>query len=810
MKKIVQSNRRAALATLEILSFASLLFVTFATEAAVAIEAPPLVPNAPGRLPEFIDGRPVLPDIGCFWSFNIEGENYKNMIDAVAPTNAFDVLSITLRSQKFFDDNQEAVAATKRAAEYALEKYGVKTLLDLDLRIARYDFEKTCPDLSQERLLFARKEIVSDEQNIVFTLKTDVLSDHYTGSAPYYVRGGRVVKAWTYSCDEQGEIDPSSIQDATSMARWDMNRRRVDNTPGDKVDDAVVNTLEVSFNKGELPQNAKNLAVAVAFRYSYPDLFADESLDLEKRVFEQYRDVPTLGGYKDEWGFPPCFNRDERLDDFWFSERMAQAYARRFDGRDLVDDLFLAYQPQKERDQERVAVVDRYRRLCSDRAVAFENQSYRLNKEIWGKDAFVGVHCTWFPWPNILEMRKNGIMWWKAPRDVAQTDEFVPFCIRNSMAKGCDSLWVNMFYARQTAPYVEEHWTSAASGGRVHIHAIYPRDENSPTNPRDSRLLPIVGDAGVNKIREKIRMLNLVSNSQIDSPVAVVFGRYGASNPLRPEYLAVGVDLCDLLSSKGCPADLIPVDETFSTRPDGTPKWNVKDSRLAYGNQKYEAILLYGEGDAEKDEWNALRKLADETPDCQTQFIHVPAGATRDEKEAFAMRAIEIATNADVVKQTPWVRDVFRFGGEEEVSCRPPRTALSRFLDGSLLWIASTENDFGDPIVLDREKVEVKRGVFTPEISVVANGVFMTRFDDQGELDAVVVSETKSLSVGDFSFSLSDDEIGDDPVDLALWKDSNGEWRGVFQRENNELPTTLQNLVPRWNFLQRHKTAVSP
>ena len=81
MKKIVQSNRRAALATLEILSFASLLFVTFATEAAVAIEAPPLVPNAPGRLPEFIDGRPVLPDIGCFWSFNIEGENYKNMID---------------------------------------------------------------------------------------------------------------------------------------------------------------------------------------------------------------------------------------------------------------------------------------------------------------------------------------------------------------------------------------------------------------------------------------------------------------------------------------------------------------------------------------------------------------------------------------------------------------------------------------------------------------------------------------------------------------------------------------------------------
>ena len=810
MKKTSQLGRRAAFATSAILSLASLLFALFATRVAVAVEASPLVPYAPGRLPRQIDGRAVLPDIGCFWSFDLDGDNYKNMIDAVAPTNAFDVLAITLRAQKFFDGNQEAVAATKRATEYALEKYGISTVLDLDLRIARYDFEKVRPDLSQERLLFACKETTNDNQNIVFTLKADVLSDHYAGSVPYYVRGGRVVKAWTYSCDERGEIDPSTIQDATSLARWDKNRRPVEKKPDYEVDDAVVNSLEVSFDKSELPPNARNVTVAVAFRYSYPDLFADESLALEKRVFEQYRDVPTLGGYKDEWGFPPNFNRDERLDDFWFSDRMAQAYSRSYDGRNLVDDLFLAFQPQKERGQERVDVVDRYRKLCFDRAVAYEDQSYRLNKEIWGDDAFVGVHCTWFPCPNILEMRKNGIMWWKAPRDVAQTDEFVPFCIRNSMAKGCDSLWINMFYARQTAPYVEEHWTSAASGGRVHVHAIYPRDENSPTNPRDSRLLPIVGDAGVNKIREKIRMLNLVSNSQIDSPVAVVFGRIGASNPLRPEYLAVGVDLCDLLSSKGYPADLIPVDEALSNRPDGTPKWSVKDSHLAYGNQKYEAILLYGESDAEKDAWNALRKLADETPDCQTKFILVPAGATREEKEAFAARAIEFATSAGVVKQTPWVRDAFRFGGEEEVSCRPPRTAASRFLDGSLLWIASTESDFGDPIILDREKVEIKREISTPEISVVANGVFLTRFDEQGELNAVVVSEAKSLSVGRFSFSLSDDEIGDDPVDLALWKDSNGQWRGVFQRENNELPTTLQNIVPRWNFLQRHKANSTP
>lgn len=803
MKKAVTLRRRKTLTSSAILRFAVLLCVIFLIRSVAGAEVEPLAPNAPGRLPLQIDGRSVLPDVGCFWSFDLAGDDYKNMIDAIAPTNAFDVLSITLRSQKYFDGNQEAVAATKRAAEYAFEKYGIKTLLDLDLRIARYDFEKVRPDLLQERLLFSRKEISNNDSNIAFTFQTNVLSDHYTGSSPYYVRGGRVVKAWTYACDAKGVIDPKSIRDVTSAARWNDNRRSIESKLGYEVDDSVDDSLEVTFDKNALPQENANIAVAVAFRYSYPDLFADETLELEKRVFEQYKDVPTLGGYKDEWGFPPNFNRDERLDDFWFSERMAHAYARQYVGRDLVDDLFLAFQPQKGLEKERIRVVDQYRKLCSDRAVAFEKQCYRLNKEIWGDDAFVGVHCTWFPWPNVLEMRKNGIMWWKSPRDVAQTDEFVPFCIRNSLAKGCGSLWINMFYARQSDPYVEEHWTSAASGGRVHLHSIYPRDENSPSNPLESRLLPIVGDAGVNRIREKIRMLNLVSNSQIDSPVAVVFGRIGASNPLRSEYLAVGVDICDLISSKGYPTDLIPVDEVFSNRPDGTPKWQVRNSHLAYGDQQYSAILLYGESDAEKDAWLALHELADKTSNCRTKFIVVPVAATRKDKEALATEAIDVATLEGVVRQTPWVRDRYAFGNEEEISYRPPRTSVSRFLDGSVLWIASTESDFGDPIVLNKEKIELKRGSYSPEISVVANGVFLTRFDDQGELDAVVASEVKSLTVGELSFVLSDDEIGADPVDIAVWKDANGQWRGVFQRHDNVLPPALQKIVPKWNYLQR-------
>ncbi|MGI6401460.1 MAG: hypothetical protein ACOX0A_05030 [Thermoguttaceae bacterium] len=783
--------------------FALSTIILTLTVVASGAEYAALVPDAPGRLPRQIDDRPVLPDFGCFWSFSLEGDDYKKQIDAIAPTNAFDVLGVTLRNLSFFDNNEKAVAVTREAVEYAKEKYGIATLLDLDLRIARYDFEKKRPELAQERLFFQKAETSGDAQQLVFSFETPVLTDHYAGSRPYYVRGGRVVKAWAYRVNDAGEIEPTSIQDVASLANWNREQFVVENKPGYEVDSTLHNKLEVSFDKSKLPEGISGVTVAAAFRYSYPDLFADETFELEKRLFELYRDVPTLGGYKDEWGFPPNFDRNDALNDFWYSDRMAQAYAARFDGRSLVDDLFLAYQPQSGKAKERVDSVDRFRRLCADRVVEHEYQSYRLNKEIWGPDAFVGVHCTWFPWPNTIEMRKNGIMWWKATRDIAQTDEYTPFCVRNSLAKGCGSLWLNMFYARQTPAYVTEHWTAASSGGRVHIHSIYPRDENSPKNEIDPRILPIVGDAGVNRIREKIRMLNLVSNSPVDSPIAVVFGRLGAANPLRPEYRAIGVELCDLISTKGYPADLIPVDEIFTKGPDGAPRWSVKDNRLAYGDQKYDAILLYGENEVEMDAWDALRALGDGAPNCKTQLIYVPASATQEEKEGLATLAIEIAEALGAVKQTPWLPDESAFSTSEEVSVRPPRTALSRYIDGTILWIAATESDFGDQILLNDKTIALNDRKNFAKISVDANGVFAIRFDAQGQLDAVVAAEVKSLNVGELSLTLSEEEIGDDPIDVAIWRDSSGAWRGVFQRKNNELPETLQKLVPVWNYLKK-------
>lgn len=824
----------------------------------------PLNPTAPGRLPATLDGLRLAPDFGCFWGFNVDGDDYRALFDAVEPTGAFDALTITLRSLPRFDGNAAAVGATKKAVEYARER-GVGAILDVDLRIARYDFEAARPELSQERIYFKELDLRTlggADGRGELTFEAPNLNDHYAGARPFYVRGARFVKAWRYRKNVDGAVEPGSVVDVSAAfnvptTNAPLEKNRVDfvdatsrNRFGVPVDLATLDGVKSasgesaansagktdSTDKGESASGGDFLAVAVAFRYSCPDIFADKTLELERRLYEQYRDVPALGVAKDEWGFPPSFDRANRLDDFWYSEATRRAYSAAFGtgdlngssgssgsddfegskegpdaseagSRDLVDDLFLAFRPQVGRERERIAAVDRFNRLCAERVLRYEIQNYQTTKEIWGPDAFVGVHCTWFPFPNTLEMRKNGVMWWKAPRDFAQSDEYVPFCCRNSLAKATDSHWINMFYARQVPAYIFEHWTAAASGGRVHIHNIYPRDENSPQHPLDNRLMPIVDDGGVARIRSKIRTLSLISDAPLDSPVAVVFGRFGAMNPLRPGFGKVGVDLCDRFSTAGFPADLIPADEISSTTPSGEKRWKLSDDGyLQYGPQRYSALILWGENDADAADFAALRALAEGTgTNCKTKIKEIKADADAAEKDALAAEIIAALKVAKVEPQTPWKLDETAFSVPEERSSRPRLVSTSRFLDGTNVWIAAEENALGDPISLSGATVRLADGQASTPISVDANGVFAVRFDADGTLDAVAASELKALKIGDLTLTIPDAEIAGDPVDVAIWRRADGRLRGVFQRRKNALPPSLEGVVDDWTFLKRER-----
>ena len=82
-----------------------------------------------------------------------------------------------------------------------------------------------------------------------------------------------------------------------------------------------------------------------------------------------------------------------------------------------------------------------------ERNAELEDDFYQTVKEVFGPEAIVATHPTWYPFPGFREYKKNGLHWWAATRDWAQTDELTPFGVRTALAKKWDSpVWYNMFY----------------------------------------------------------------------------------------------------------------------------------------------------------------------------------------------------------------------------------------------------------------------------------------------------------------------------------------------------------------------------
>ena len=80
-----------------------------------------------------------------------------------------------------------------------------------------------------------------------------------------------------------------------------------------------------------------------------PAVFAPHLAEFERGILTQYADVPLAGACKDEWGFPGRFTI--RTDDLWFSRFMADAYATRRPGHDLVRDLLLMAKGERGRER---------------------------------------------------------------------------------------------------------------------------------------------------------------------------------------------------------------------------------------------------------------------------------------------------------------------------------------------------------------------------------------------------------------------------------------------------------------------------
>ncbi len=739
----------------------NLLFFTMTAQAQV----PLLNPDHPKRIPVEVDGKMIPRELGCWFPREnevLKPDGYKGYIDAIGNYASFDMIAVSSRMTQYESIDPKSIDFQKNATLYAREKYGIAILPDAEIRLSRKEFNRRYPDKKAE-ILILQEELQKELKELTVISHHDKMTDHYTHNYAYFAEGVRLVKAWSYQKNEVGSIIPNSIKEITKEVKF----------TSEKIDTKVI---AKSTLLGERNLKDRYVCIAVAYSFLYPDIYSEEAFSFEREIFERHKNIPAGGCVKDEWGFLPCPTGVPNRDEFYYSVKTGERYAQLYPERDFVDDALLMYKPQAGREIERSNVIDAFNKMNLEQVLKYEYQLYDITKQQWGKTAFVATHPTWYCSPCPSEFRKNSLMWWKHPRDYAQTDEATPFPCRTGMAKTNGRLWYNEYYANETRPYFIEHWTALLGGGRVNIHPFCCMPNNPARTPDNYAMLPIL-DQGMERTRQRIRMLNFISDAPLYSPVCIVFGHFSVMNWTRPEFntlINIAITQCQKFSNAGYPADLIPSSQINSKTQSGVPCWQINDEGyLQYGIQPYKVIVFYADTDSDRADFEHLRQMAIKS---KTKII-VPKGIPE---------AITLLNNNKIGKQSPW-------------ESRPGISGFARMVDDTLVWAnATVEKPTGLPLLV-QEKVSNNNGSQEIKISAEAVGVLACRFDSKGNLNALAGSEIKKFSGGGLDFDLTNEQS---LPDIALWKDSKGQWKGIIQSTKNQLPNELKNITSDWRYLQ--------
>jgi hypothetical protein len=709
------------------------------------------------------------PAVGCWFPLaaDFQPDGYKRPLDLYAKHSAFKLLTTSIRCPLWVTD-PKVHDQMKAAAEYA-RSLGMGIVLDLESCFARPAFAKKYPDELQGIVRLGETPLKASGEVELSRKPNNV--DYFFYAEGFHAVAGKVLRVYSYRAGGQGR-GPESVEDITA-------RVRVLQADANEVKIAIPCTAQ---------DEGRTACLLALFTMSQPDIFAPHLPAFEREILEQYKDVPLAGACKDEWGFIPS-ERFDLPNDLWYSEFLARSYAARRGGRDLALDLLLMSKGEKGRQSDRAAAVNHYMELFWQRNAEIENEFYRSTKAVFGQEAMVGTHPTWWPYPNRKEIIRNGLDWWAVKRDLAQTDESTPFCVRTALAKKWHSpLWYNMYYEASVKPYEEDLWRHALGGGRMNFHPLFP---SAP-----SQWGPSIPLAGGRLMRAdcRVRLLNYISTAPIDCPVAVVFSHPRVNNWTGPGCGDAGVKVCDALWKDGYYADLIPSSEIAS----GALKVS-EDGHVQYGPQKYAAVVFYepqyerpaaGEffRKAAATGKTALYRIGDWTMDFDGSAVDVQTALPKEMKAADAaacVRDILAQLKASGIEpQTPCT-----MRGGFVGSMMPKPSGQCRLLDGTIILASGEKDAAGDPI-----QMTIK--VDGHDVAFDAVGVAAVRLDKDGKLEALAAGGLKRFAVGKTKIELPQ------RIDVALWKDPKGVWQGVLQDYEGEVPKDLAALCKHWTRLQ--------
>lgn len=516
-----------------------------------------------------------------FWKWDdshVELKNYKEKIKDICSRSCFDYIYVgTAWCQKgLLDSNVRACVEDAVAYTHELKK---KFVFEIDVRPVRTVFTQKYPEGNTALMLQDEVEI-DNEGKACLTLPISDCHDQFGKFDPIAVDLFRI-----YALDKTGafEYAAGSAKDITASAKIETR----------------CGAANVTINANGCEN--KTAVVMVNVWYDLPDSASDFTIKFFDEVFDYYKDIPLDGAAIDEWGYiaHPNYDFKQSYKKPWYSKAIAKQIGNSFNMEAGLFYLQLCY-AQQGNEACRIKCINHYHELIRNNTLKIENYYYKKVKETFGKDAFVGVHPTWYAIrevDNSPEIYKNGINWWDVPRDYGFTDEIMLLPVRSALAhKWKSNVWYNMWYGEGTGDkqtFAREIWQNARYGGRVITLGYEVLMEKSCAK------LFAQGDLEyVDAMERKIRMLNAFQTSPLDCRVLVVMGIPASCNWL--ECTTPGGDLdnynSDFVESftvardiwnAGWNCDLVASyeidDEDLKFNGDGKP---------VYGSQVYDCVVF--------------------------------------------------------------------------------------------------------------------------------------------------------------------------------------------------------------------------
>ena len=718
----------------------------------------------------------VLPE-NAFWGFGTRDflngmKAFNRMADEGFAKSTYNCVTLTLRCNPELGDAETMSAAKAFFAK--ARAAGVKVYMDTDPRIARQEFFTRWPNERQG--IAAVVTVVPTNGVAAFTYTFKDATDHMTGGArnSYRPLSARVAAAFAARRRADGTLDlakrrPVDVASAVSV------RERRDEGGGGYMDRA---DASVTGKATDLAADETLVATLEADYFSI-DVFSPHFLPFARELMARYKELGADGGMRDEWGFIPDHNPSLRT--FWWSPHFEAAY-RAACGRSLMDDFpLMACGPRG--DTARAAAIGTFMRLILTRNVEIEQDFYATDKRLFGEDTYVVKHPTWHSNICPQEYFHHGLDWWQARRDWAQGDENAPIYALNAIAKKWGGpVWLNEGYTATPEHNVFRVWTYALCGGRQVYHGLYSGNPQAMKKyhempweeSRVRKSVDLLAPGNVTA-QSRVRLPNLITRAQVDSPIAYVFGHERLVDWSSDGWNDHGQWKILGLMSQGWWCDAYPASEcalgTFTVDEDGC---------LRVGQQRYMAAMLHSLSESERRAFDALVKRYD----LKTRIFR------GDEDKAVGAYLEQVGA----VRQ-PRVKGKTRAG-----YVYPEPDGTLRLIDGTAIRVrADWEHPRGLPIAETIESNGAK-------VSVVAEGLCAVRAE-KGQVAALAAGGLTRVEGPGLALAL------ERPEDVVLLK-IDGEWHGIWQtpEANKPIPDQLAALTPHWIrlLLPSHLAASMP